>query len=99
MIDKGSTLGGEEEDDDIENGDNVSGGNTKASRMVLSQADREEWAAIYIQTAFRGFLVSLNTIIAFYSAQLLLLSSSWHRFVSFLERLESHACNGRGLIF
>lgn len=56
VIDKGSTLGGEEEDDDIENGDNVSGGNTKASRMVLSQADREEWAAIYIQTAFRGFL-------------------------------------------
>eukprot|EP00250_Pteridium_aquilinum_P035630 c9741_g1_i1 orf=238-1431(+) len=57
VIDKGSTLGGEEdEDEDEENGGSVSGASVKASQIVLSQADREEQAAICIQTAFRGFL-------------------------------------------
>ncbi|KAI5060470.1 hypothetical protein GOP47_0024890 [Adiantum capillus-veneris] len=42
VIDKGSILGGDD-DDDVE-------------EVVLSQAEREEWAAIRIQTAFRAFL-------------------------------------------
>lgn len=51
VIDKGSTLGGEDDDDEEENG-----GSAKGAQVILSQTEREEWAAIRIQTAFRAFL-------------------------------------------
>lgn len=56
IVDKGSTMAGNEGVEFAQNQADALTINSGASGTVVSDAAREEWAAICIQTAFRGFL-------------------------------------------